>query len=91
MEESPPDFLIQVRQEAPGARLERAGDEVIDGSAGKLDAAAALAHQAAEKLNDVFSGAGPDSAASSSASPSRRRRGFRSSRRARSAPRSPSP
>lgn len=61
MADPSPQFLIQVRQESAGARLERAGDEVIDGSEDKLDAAAAIAHQAAEKLNDVFTGAGPDS------------------------------
>jgi Trypsin-co-occurring domain 1 len=56
-----PEFLIQVEQDAPGVRLERASDRVIDGSEEKLDAAAALAHQAAEKLGDVFTKGGPDS------------------------------
>lgn len=59
--EAQPQFLIQVEPEVAGARLEFGGRGVIEGSKEKLEAAAALAEEAAKKLGGLFTGVGPDS------------------------------
>lgn len=55
------EFLIQIEQDDSGARLQAGGGNVIPGSDKKLEAVSDLAHKAADKLGDLFKGAGPDS------------------------------
>lgn len=54
-----PDFLIQVRDNVPGAQLQASSDAVIRGSRGNLEAAGRLAKVAAETVGRALIEAGP--------------------------------
>jgi hypothetical protein len=55
-----PAFLIQVATEPPGARLEGAGDLVVEGTRRHLEAAAELARTAAQTVGNVIREHAPD-------------------------------
>jgi hypothetical protein len=57
------EFLIQVQLEGPGTRLEGAGDTAIKGAQKHLEAAGALARQAAETVGKAVKEAAPTSGA----------------------------
>lgn len=54
-------FLIQVEQEAGGARLQADTPALVEGSDEQIEAAADLARRASDRLGDLFKGTGPDS------------------------------